>query len=125
MIYYCSIDTAERQPQAGRVLVVGLLSTFIEYTDRNVITIDTFDWLHRAGPSPPGDRDDPAYTVCAEETSVQSGLFGAAYPQQFERTFGRAMVDLLGYNIGSKELFLSEALHLRRVGCVRLSRQFC
>ncbi len=52
----------------GKTFIGGFfLDFFNEAFDRNVMTIDAFDWLHRTGANPPDDSDDPAYQACADD----------------------------------------------------------
>ena len=51
----------------GQTYIAGFFySVFNEFLDRNVMTIDAFDWLHRTGATPPDDSSDPAYVACAQ-----------------------------------------------------------
>ena len=55
----------------GQTYIAGFFySVFNEYFDRNVMTIDAFDWLHRTGANPPDDSTDPDYQACSEELEV-------------------------------------------------------
>ncbi|HEU4487943.1 MAG TPA: peptidase M6, partial [Actinomycetota bacterium] len=61
-------------------------SLFNELVDRNVMTIDAFDWLHRTGANPP---NEPAPgNVCASRP---------ARPFQYESTFAHEYQHLLEY----------------------------
>jgi hypothetical protein len=61
-------------------------STFNEYFDRNVMTIDAFDWLHRTGANPP-DEPVPG-DLCASKP---------ARPFTYESTFAHEYQHLLEY----------------------------
>ena len=51
----------------GQTYIAGFFySLFNEYFDRNAMTIDVFDWMHRTGANPPDDSTDPAYVACNE-----------------------------------------------------------
>ncbi|MEV0587174.1 hypothetical protein [Nonomuraea sp. NPDC050310] len=56
---------------------------FNDYTDRNVMTIDAWDWKHRTGPNPP---DEPTADPCTSRT---------AEPYQYESTFAHEWQHLL------------------------------
>jgi hypothetical protein len=66
--------------------VVGVYSTALdELFDRNMMTIDAFDWLHRSGKRPPNEpvpgdpcRDAPAYP------SLMEGVFAHEYQHLLE-----------------------------------------
>ena len=70
----------------GQTYIAGFFySVFNEYFDRNVMTIDAFDWLHRTGANPPDDSTDPDYQACSEELEVDpSRLLGLPRPHLYE-----------------------------------------
>ncbi len=64
----------------GQTYIAGFFySTFNYYLDRNIMTIDAYDWLHRTGANPPDDSNDPAYLACAQSQGSNRG-YGAAAP---------------------------------------------
>ncbi|ABS05173.1 immune inhibitor A domain-containing protein [Kineococcus radiotolerans] len=80
----------------GRTYIAGFFfSTFNELLDRNVMTIDGFDWLHRTGTNPPDDSEDADYQACAEFLG-RPGL-GEASPRTYEGTFAHEYQHLLQY----------------------------
>ena len=83
----------------GQTYIAGFFySVFNEYFDRNVMTIDAFDWLHRTGANPPDDSADPAYLACSEERQVDpSRLLGLPRPHLYEGTFAHEYQHLLEY----------------------------
>ena len=81
----------------GQTYIAGFFySVFNEFLDRNVMTIDAFDWLHRTGATPPDDSSDPAYLACAQSQG-QSRPYGAARPHLYEGTFAHEYQHLLEY----------------------------
>jgi len=74
-------------------------SLFNELMDRNVMTIDSFDWLHRTGANPPNDpTDDP----CTSRP---------ARPRLYEGTFAHEWQHLLHYYTDPAETtWLNEGL---------------
>ena len=65
-------------------------------SNRNMMTIDAFDWLHRTGANPPDDSADPAYLACASSQG-QSRPYGAPRPHLYEGTFAHEYQHLLEY----------------------------
>jgi hypothetical protein len=61
-------------------------ATFNEYFDRNVMTIDAYDWLHRTGDNPP--NEPVPGDVCASKP---------ARPNAYESTFAHEYQHLLQY----------------------------
>ena len=81
----------------GQTYIAGFFwSLFNEYFDRNVMTIDAYDWLHRTGASPPDDSTDPAYVACSEEQGA-SRPYGTSRPHLYEGTFAHEYQHLLEY----------------------------
>lgn len=81
----------------GQTYIAGFFySIFNEYHDRNIMTIDAFDWLHRTGTNPPDDSADPEYVECAAELG-QSRPYGAPRPLTYEGTFAHEYQHLLMY----------------------------
>lgn len=81
----------------GQTYIAGFFySVFNEYVDRNVMTIDAFDWLHRTGANPPDDSADPAYVACAESQG-STRPYGTSRPHLYEGTFAHEYQHLLEY----------------------------
>lgn len=81
----------------GQTYIAGFFySVFNEYVDRNVMTIDAFDWLHRTGANPPEDSTDPAYVACAAQQGSDRP-YGGAKPRLYEGTFAHEYQHLLEY----------------------------
>jgi hypothetical protein len=75
----------------GQTYIAGFFySVFNEYLDRNIMTIDAYDWLHRTGATPPDDSTDPAYLACEAAS-------GAPRPRLYEGTFAHEYQHLLEY----------------------------
>ncbi len=75
----------------GQTYIAGFFySVFNEYTDRNIMTIDAYDWLHRTGANPPDDSGDAAYQACAAAS-------GKPRPRLYEGTFAHEYQHLLEY----------------------------
>ncbi len=75
----------------GQTYIAGFFySVFNEYLDRNVMTIDAYDWLHRTGANPPDDSGDAAYQACAAAS-------GKPRPHLYEGTFAHEYQHLLEY----------------------------
>ena len=73
----------------GQTYIAGFFySAFDEYADRNIMTIDAYDWLHRTGATPPDDSADPAYQACPYAS-------GAPRPHLYEGTFAHEYQHLL------------------------------
>jgi hypothetical protein len=84
------------QDEDGKTFIGGFfLDFFNEAFDRNVMTIDAFDWLHRTGANPPDDSADPDYEACAAELG-RDGL-GSSRPRDYEGTFAHEYQHLLEY----------------------------
>lgn len=81
----------------GQTYIAGFFySVFNEYVDRNVMTIDAYDWLHRTGATPPDDSTDPAYQACSASQGT-SRPYGVARPRLYEGTFAHEYQHLLEY----------------------------
>jgi hypothetical protein len=63
-----------------------------ELFDRNVMTIDAYDWLHRMGASPPSDPTDD---LCTSRP---------AHPRMYEGTFAHEWQHLLEYYVDPDEV---------------------
>ena len=71
---------------AAPTYIAGFFSSqFNELLDRNVMTIDAFDWLHRTGANPP---DEPTDDLCTSRP---------ARPHLYEGTFAHEWQHLLQY----------------------------
>jgi hypothetical protein len=71
---------------AAPTYIAGFFSSqFNELVDRNVMTIDAFDWAHRTGANPP---DEPTSDLCTSRP---------ARPQLYEGTFAHEWQHLLMY----------------------------
>ena len=77
-------------------------SVFNEYFDRNVMTVDAFDWIHRTGANPP-DEPDPN-DACAS---------APARPFSTRATFAHEYQHLLEYYADPDELPVAERGSLR------------
>ncbi|MGN6332548.1 MAG: choice-of-anchor J domain-containing protein [Motilibacteraceae bacterium] len=86
-------------PEASSYIAGFFSSQFNALTDRNVMTIDAFDWAHRTGANPP---NDPSDDVC---TSRQ------ARPRLYEGTFAHEYQHLLeSYQDPGEATFVNEGL---------------
>ncbi|MER7499315.1 choice-of-anchor J domain-containing protein [Nonomuraea pusilla] len=72
-------------PQAPTYIAGFFSSQLNELFDRNVMTVDAFDWAHRTGANPP---DEPTNDLCTSR---------AARPNQYESTFAHEWQHLLHY----------------------------
>lgn len=81
----------------GQTYIAGFFwSTFNSYADRNIMTIDAYDWLHRTGANPPDDSGDPGYQACAAAS-------GAPRPHLYEGTFAHEYQHLLEHYVDPDE----------------------
>ena len=81
----------------GQTYIAGFFySVFNEYVDRNVMTIDAYDWLHRTGANPPDNSTDQAYVDCANAQG-STRPYGSAKPHLYEGTFAHEYQHLLEY----------------------------
>lgn len=79
----------------GQTYVAGFFTTtFNQLTDRNVMTIDAFDWKHRTGATTPDDTSAAEYEACTETLGLNRPL-GAANPRLYEGTFAHEYQHLL------------------------------
>lgn len=79
--------------------IAGFFSSlFNAMFDRNVMTVDAWDWLHRTGANPP---DDPSDAIC--ESSP-------ARPYLYEGTFAHEWQHLLQSYIGGETTWMNEGL---------------
>ncbi|GAA1021109.1 hypothetical protein Aple_057900 [Acrocarpospora pleiomorpha] len=72
-------------PAAPTYIAGFFSSVFNEWMDRNVMTVDAFDWAHRTGANPP---DEPTADLCTSRP---------ARPQAYEGTFAHEWQHLLHY----------------------------
>lgn len=81
----------------GQTYIAGFFySVFNEYMNRNIMTIDAYDWLHRTGATPPDDSADAAYIACAQEQG-SNRPYGVSRPHMYEGTFAHEYQHLLEY----------------------------
>ena len=81
----------------GKTYIAGFFySVFNEMTNRNVMSIDSFDWLHRTGTfeSQPDDTNTPDYAACSAEIGR---TFGDRRGSDYEGTFAHEYQHLLEY----------------------------
>lgn len=85
----------------GSTFIAGFFSPlYNEGFDRNVMTIDSYDWLHRTGANPP---DETPGGLCSPKQ--------AARPYDYEGTFAHEYQHLLEYYAGPGETtWLNEGL---------------
>jgi hypothetical protein len=85
---------------ANQTYVAGFFSRqFNELTDRNVMTIDAYDWAHRTGKNP---KDEPNDNICISRP---------ARPLLYEGIFAHEYQHLLQYYIDPAEVnFINEGL---------------
>jgi hypothetical protein len=87
----------------GQTFVAGFFTPqFNDLTNRNVMTIDAYDWLHRTGANPPDDSSDPAYQACAAELGTTK--IGVSHPRDYEGTFAHEYQHLLEHYSDSDEV---------------------
>lgn len=78
----------------GKTFIGGFFSSALNaYFDWNVMTIDSFDWLHRTGANPPDGTSDPAYQACAGALG-RPDLFQSR-PYDYEGAFAHEYQHLL------------------------------
>ena len=95
----------------GQTYIAGFFySLFNAYVDRNVMTIDAYDWLHRTGATPPDDSADQAYIDCAAELG-QTRAYGTSRPRLYEGTFAHEYQHLLeSYEDADEASWVNEGL---------------
>jgi hypothetical protein len=59
-------------------------SVFNEFVDRNVMTIDAYDWLHRTGANPPDDSSSDLCTNAPARPFLYEGTFAHEYQHLLE-----------------------------------------
>jgi hypothetical protein len=95
-------------PNSPTYIAGFFFSTFNELMDRNVMTIDGFDWLHRTGPNPPNDPTDDICTSRPARPNLYEGVFAHEwqhllhyYTDPFEGTFmNEGLSDYAGMRTG-------------------------
>lgn len=89
----------------GQTYIAGFFySVFNDYTDRNIMTIDAYDWLHRTGANPPDNSADADYQDCAAAS-------GAPRPHLYEGVFAHEYQHLLEhYEDPDEESWINEGL---------------
>jgi hypothetical protein len=95
--------------------VVGYHSSSInELTDRNTMTIDAFDWIHRSGANPPDNPVEGADKACKSRP---------AFPYRMESTFAHEYQHLLEYYASpGEQSWVNEGLSdyaMRKTGYAR------
>ena len=81
----------------GQTYIAGFFySVFNEYTNRNVMTVDVYDWLHRTGENPPDDSQQAEYMECTEELDASRPV-GEPRPRLYEGVFAHEYQHLLEY----------------------------
>ena len=87
----------------GKTYIAGFFySVFNEYFNRNAMTIDVYDWLHRTGATPPDNSGDAAYQACAAELGVPA--IGTPRPHLYEGVFAHEYQHLLEYYSDTDEV---------------------
>ncbi len=99
----------------GLGYVVGYFSSQVnDFHDRNTLTIDAFDWIHRQGANPPNDP------VAGSEQACKSR---PAFPYRMESTFAHEYQHLLEYYASPGEYdWVNEGLSdfaMRKTGFAR------
>ncbi|MFV0460086.1 MAG: hypothetical protein ACK5MT_15075 [Actinomycetales bacterium] len=80
----------------GQTYIAGFFSsTITDLTNRNVMTIDAFDWEHRTGAAPPDDSGQPAVQACAQALGMAAGTLGGPRARLYEGTFAHEYQHLL------------------------------
>jgi hypothetical protein len=80
---------------AALTYIAGFFSSqFNDLVDRNVMTIDAYDWLHRTGANPPNDPTDDVCTSRTSRPRLYEGVFAhewqhllQSYTDPFETTW--------------------------------------
>ena len=89
----------------GQTYIAGFFySVFNDFVNRNIMTIDAFDWLHRTGENPPNDAAKPAYRACsAAQNVVGTRVYGTPRPRLYEGTFAHEYQHLLEHYVDPDE----------------------
>jgi hypothetical protein len=70
------VDTNYFDLNGSPSYIAGFFSTSLNVlTDRNVMTIDVFDWTHRTGPNPPNNPTDDLCTSRPARPNTYEGVF--------------------------------------------------
>ncbi len=95
----------------GQTFIAGFFSSqFNDLMNRNVMTIDAYDWLHRTGATPPDNTGDPEYQACTAELGSTRPL-GAPRAFDYEGTFAHEYQHLLEhYSDPSEVNWVNEGL---------------
>lgn len=68
---------------AGQTYVAGFFSPFYnEAFDRNIMTIDSYDWLHRSGAHPPDDA--ARASLCSSAQPARPRLYEATFAHEYQ-----------------------------------------
>jgi hypothetical protein len=93
----------------GKTYIAGFhYSLFNEYTNRNIMTLDAWDWVHRTGDGGVDNSADADYAACS---TYLGRAFGDPRPHQYEGTFAHEYQHLLEYYESPGEAnFINEGL---------------
>jgi hypothetical protein len=93
----------------GKTYIAGFhYSLFNEYTNRNVMTLDAWDWTHRTGDGGTDNSTDADYAACG---AYLGRPFGDPRPLTYEGTFAHEYQHLLEYYESPGEVnFINEGL---------------
>jgi hypothetical protein len=93
----------------GKTYIAGFhYSLFSEYTNRNIMTLDAWDWTHRTGNGGVDNSADPDYAACS---AYLGRAFGDPRPHLYEGTFAHEYQHLLEYYESPGEAnFINEGL---------------
>lgn len=93
----------------GKTYIAGFhYSLFNEYTNRNVMTLDAWDWTHRTGNGGTDNSTDTDYAACS---AAIGRPFGDPRPHTYEGTFAHEYQHLLEYYESPGEAnFINEGL---------------
>jgi hypothetical protein len=90
---------------AGATYIAGFFSAQVNsFFDRNVMTIDSWDWLHRTGANPPGEvPPDGTANICSSDQKAR--------PRNYEGVFAHEYQHLLHYYTDpGEDTWLNEGL---------------
>ncbi|MGH3444773.1 MAG: choice-of-anchor J domain-containing protein, partial [Nocardioidaceae bacterium] len=83
---------------AGQTYIAGFFApAYSTYEDRNMMTIDGYDWLHRTGANPPDDSGSPQLDTCPYAS-------GSPRPHLYEGTFAHEYQHLLEHDVDADEV---------------------
>lgn len=93
----------------GKTYIAGFhYSLFNEYTNRNIMTLDAWDWTHRTGDGGNDDSAEADYVACS---TYLGRPFGDPRPLTYEGTFAHEYQHLLEYYESPGEAnFVNEGL---------------